>query len=131
MAKLQELNQENDVLKHEQDDIKREGKMVKNKIGNKDLQLNRALETVERLQAKLVVTEQELEEERKCSRAEVEDLRSHAKHLKKQRDELIEGLKKQQQLIQVLRKQKVHLEASRLLELTAEEWSRIVSLPNK
>ncbi|KAL0209619.1 hypothetical protein RCL1_008457 [Eukaryota sp. TZLM3-RCL] len=123
-----ELQTENSNLKSILDERDREGRQAVSKAGNKEMQLNRANETVSRLQAKLQTVEREFTEERKTFRAELDESKHLNRQLKKQQSEMIEAMKKQQQLIVALKKQKVHLEASRLLDITAEEWGRITSL---
>ena len=51
--------------------------------------------------------------------------------LAKQKQDLLLAVKKQQQLIDVLKRQKVHLEAAKLLEFTEEEFLRVLNLEPK
>lgn len=47
----------------------------------------------------------------------------------RQRDVLVAALKKQFKLIEVLKQQKAHLEAARLLQFTEEEFMNIIQMP--
>jgi hypothetical protein len=49
-------------------------------------------------------------------------LQSANQRLQKQKQELIAAFKKQMQLINVLKKQRVHLEAAKLLSFTEQEF---------
>ncbi|MEQ2268992.1 hypothetical protein XENORESO_020341 [Xenotaenia resolanae] len=58
----------------------------------------------------------------------VENLLTENKMLKKQKTELVVGLKKQAMLIDILKRQKMHLEAAKLLSFTEEEFLKAMDL---
>ncbi|KAL0226798.1 hypothetical protein P9112_014122 [Eukaryota sp. TZLM1-RC] len=126
-SQLLDLQAEKASIEEQHDTLKREGRLAKTRTGNVDVQLNRAYETIERLQSKVTVLEDNLQEEKRLRREEVDELSRKCRDFKKQRDELLDGLKKQQQLITVLQKQKAHLESATLLELTSSEWLKLIS----
>jgi hypothetical protein len=90
----------------------------------KDVRLNRALEEVERYKHQL---EQAREGQRGAAtglKGENDRLRQEVKRLERQKTELVAAFKKQMKLIDVLKKQKVHMEAARTLQFAEEEFMR-------
>lgn len=63
--------------------------------------------------------------------SEVTHLRNENKKLEAQRLELINCVRKQNKLIDILKRQKMHLEAAKLLQLTEEEFTKILEINHK
>ncbi|XP_057707024.1 testis-expressed protein 9 isoform X2 [Corythoichthys intestinalis] len=89
-----------------------------------ELRLTRALDEVDRLKSELQKNKQMHKEKTSEEQQIRETLMTENKMLKKQKAELIVGLKKQLKLIDVLKRQKMHLEAAKLLSFTEEEFMK-------
>ncbi|EGD78746.1 hypothetical protein PTSG_01725 [Salpingoeca rosetta] len=106
-------------LQAEVDAMKRKAKQES--AGNQGLEvrLNRALEERDNLKLQL----QKLKERpAQASDADLKALEDEIKQLRKQRNEVLEAFEKALRLVDVLKRQKVHLEAARALAFTEEEF---------
>ncbi|XP_068601854.1 testis-expressed protein 9 [Brachionichthys hirsutus] len=89
-----------------------------------EVRLNRALEEGERLKAQLDKMKQVNKDKITEEHHSKESLLAENHMLKKQKSELIVGFKKQLKLIDILKRQKMHFEAARLLSFTEEEFMK-------
>ncbi|XP_028257750.1 testis-expressed protein 9 [Parambassis ranga] len=89
-----------------------------------EVRLNRALEEAERLKSQLSKMQQMNKDKISEEHHSKENLLAENKMLKKQKAELILGFKKQLKLIDVLKRQKMHLEAAKLLSFTEDEFMK-------
>ena len=112
--KLNNSEEEVNLLKKESDDAKREAKKNLSKKSSSDIRLNRALEDAAKLRGELGAAEREKKDAKENGKKSVDELTLKTKFLEKQRNELLHGFKKQMELIDVLKRQKLHLEAVRL-----------------
>ena len=95
-----------------------------------EVRLDRTLEEIEKYKSLLSA---ERAKSAECSNVDKETfgkLSNENKILQKQKTELINAYKKQMKLIDVLRKQKLHLEASRMLNFTQEEFMKVLDWKN-
>jgi hypothetical protein len=67
---------------------------------------------------------------RDASRSDTGRLQADVRRLEHQSAELLLVFKKQSRLVEVLRRQRVHLEASRALELSEQEFMRLLDQGN-
>ena len=95
----------------------------------KDVRLQRALEELEKCQAQLKEKENSNEggsgsAAGSAERHQIQHLTTENKKLEAQRVELLACIRKQSKLIDVLKRQKMHLEAAKLLQITEEEFTK-------
>ncbi|XP_029987063.1 testis-expressed protein 9 [Sphaeramia orbicularis] len=89
-----------------------------------EVRLNRALEETERLKTQLTKMQQANKDKINEEHQSRGNLLAENKILKKQKAELIVGFKKQLKLIDILKRQKMHFEAAKLLSFTEEEFMK-------
>jgi hypothetical protein len=91
---------------------------------SKDVRLHRALDEVDKLKARLRKAEEEQRAGGDAGDAELKRLRADNKRLERQKQELLAAFRKQLKLIDVLKRQKIHLEAAKMLAFTEDEFTR-------
>ena len=82
---------------------------------SRDVRLNRALEEARKAKEKLVVECAANADDAEGKRREQKRLETRANRLERQKNELLAAFRKQVKLIDVLKRQKVHIEAARAL----------------
>jgi len=119
-----ELENQVASLNREIKESTRATKAVESAGNNKDVRLHRALEEVERTKAKLRKHEEEAKSSVQGIEADYKRVQAENKRLERQKTELLSAFRKQLKLIEVLKRQKIHLEAAKLLSFTEEEFTR-------
>mmetsp|Transcript_4348 Transcript_4348/g.6616 ORF Transcript_4348/g.6616 Transcript_4348/m.6616 type:complete len:295 (-) Transcript_4348:1450-2334(-) len=92
-----------------------------------DIRLSRALEETDKLKTALDAEKRSRREDSDTARQIREANEAHIRKLQHQKNELLAAFKKQLKLIDVLKRQKVHLEAARLLAFTEDDFMKVVS----
>ncbi|CAK6954861.1 testis-expressed protein 9 isoform X2 [Scomber scombrus] len=112
------------VLQKEIENLNRSNKQAAAVHSTAEVRLTRAQEEVERLKTQLnkmkLTNKDKLTEEHQSK----ENVLAENKMLKKQKAELIVGFKKQLKLIDILKRQKMHFEAAKLLSFTEDEFMK-------
>ena len=97
----------------------------------KEARLNRLAEEVERYKAQLRETKNQGGEDTEKSRREVDRLAQENKRLERQKNELVAAFKKQLKLIDILKRQKLHLEGARMLQFTEDEFMKTLEMGDR
>ncbi|XP_030649977.1 testis-expressed protein 9 [Chanos chanos] len=118
------LQQQVTALQKEIDGLKRANKLAANAHSATEVRLNRALEEAEKTKTQLNKIRQSSKDASNQEQQTMELLRAENKKLEKQKAELIMGFKKQLKLIDILKRQKMHFEAAKLLSFTEEEFMK-------
>ncbi|KAM5291670.1 testis-expressed protein 9 [Ctenodactylus gundi] len=95
-----------------------------------EVRLNRALEEAEKYKLELSKLRQTNKDIANEEHQKIEVLKLENKKLEKQKGELMIGFKKQLKLIDVLKRQKMHIEAAKMLSFTEEEFMKALEWGN-
>lgn len=109
-------------VRKELDALHRTQKQTKAAHSATEVRLNRALEEAEKSRQALLKSRSQVKDTTEQDRRKIDELRLENKQLQKQKSELIAAFKKQIKLIDVLKRQKMHMEAAQLLAFTEEEF---------
>ncbi|KAI8608822.1 hypothetical protein BC830DRAFT_1153667 [Chytriomyces sp. MP71] len=126
-SKNEVLEAERNSLRKELDGLSKAQKNVETDANSKDLRLNRALEEIDKLKQSLAKVTADAKDKTDFLKRNQQELLSENKKLVKQKAELLAIFKKQNLLIDNLKRQKLHLEAAALLDFSEEEFVRALN----
>ncbi|KAJ8340456.1 hypothetical protein SKAU_G00350890 [Synaphobranchus kaupii] len=112
------------ALQKEIEGLKRTQKQATFNHSATEVRLNRALEEAEKFKLDLNKIKQSSKDSTSQGHQKMETLQAENKKLERQKAELIAGFKKQLKLIDVLKRQKMHFEAAKMLSFTEEEFMK-------
>ncbi|MGH0165330.1 UNVERIFIED_CONTAM: hypothetical protein FKN15_048887 [Acipenser sinensis] len=116
------LQQQLTALQKELEGLKRVQKQTVTNHSITEVRLNRAAEEAERYKMELNKMKQSSKDSASLEHQKIEQLKAENKKLEKQKTELMTGFKKQLKLIDILKRQKMHIEAAKMLSFTEEEF---------
>ncbi|XP_053532445.1 testis-expressed protein 9 isoform X2 [Ictalurus punctatus] len=112
------------ALQKEVEGMKRAQKQASSSHSATEVRLNRALEEAERCKAELNKLKQSSKDSANQEQQRIDALQAENKKLERQKADLLTGFKKQLKLIDVLKRQKMHFEAARMMSFTEEEFTK-------
>ncbi|KAL8558710.1 hypothetical protein ACOMHN_037803 [Nucella lapillus] len=110
------------ALRKELEQLKRGQKQQQTTQSATEVRLNRALEEIERYREQLTKAKSSSKDSADSEKKRVDQLMGENRRLEKQKNELMAGFKKQMKLIDVLKRQKMHTEAAKMLQFSEEEF---------
>ena len=123
---MDHLRAEKKALEKEVSGLQSLVKEAETKSQTRELRLKRALQSVDKFKELMLSRKVTSSDSLDKSREEVKDLKQKVASLEKRNSDILLLFKKQMQLIDVLKRQKIHLEASRMLEFTEKEFKESV-----
>ncbi|XP_028627237.1 testis-expressed protein 9 isoform X2 [Grammomys surdaster] len=122
--KCDELQQQLSSVERELENKRRLQKQAATSQSATEVRLNRALEEAEKYKVELSKLRQTNKDITNEEHQKIEVLKSENKKLERQKGELMMGFKKQLKLIDILKRQKMHIEAAKMLSFSEEEFMK-------
>ncbi|XP_055971303.1 testis-expressed protein 9 [Sorex fumeus] len=130
IKKCDGLQQQLSSVERELENKQRLQKQAASSQSATEVRLNRALEETEKYKLELSKLRQNNKDITNEEHRKIEALKSENKKLEKQKGELMIGFKKQLKLIDILKRQKMHIEAAKMLSFTEEEFMKALEWEN-
>ncbi|XP_048749432.2 testis-expressed protein 9-like isoform X2 [Ostrea edulis] len=121
-GKSESMDSQLAAVRKELEQMKRQQKQQNSSQSATEVRLNRALEEIEKYKDQLSRHKSTSKESTEQERKRLDQLVTDNKRLEKQKNELMAGFKKQLKLIDVLKRQKMHIEAAKMLSFSEEEF---------
>jgi len=128
VKKCKRMEHETHSVKSDLKDFKREQKSKTDSMRNSHIRLNRALEDAEKYKNLLARYKNENKNSSELFNADMANLKKENRVLIKQKNELLSAFKKQLKLIDILKKQKIHLESAKVLQFTESQFIKTLDI---
>lgn len=129
--RIKEFEKDITDARKENDTLSLQVRKQEQDINSKQGRVNRLIEDAERYRSTVKELKSKDQDQLKTDRKEQDRLLAENRKLERQRNELVGAFKKQMKLIDILKKQRTHLEAARVLSFTEDEFIRILDLGDK
>ncbi|XP_057669531.1 testis-expressed protein 9 [Diorhabda carinulata] len=126
-TRFQEKSTELTLVKKELENTKKDLKNSTLNANSLEIRLTRAQEENDKLKNSLKITKNEEKDIKETFKKQINDLTAIVKLMEKHKVELLNGFKKQMQLIDNLKKQKMYLESWKIGEISESEYLRILN----
>ena len=123
---INNLKAENHSLMKENSGLQSLLKNAESKSQTRELRLKRAMQSVEKMKQLMLDRKVSKSESDEKYSQDIIDLKKKVVDAEKRNKDLLHGFKLQMQLIDILKRQKVHIEASRLLDFTEKEFQSVL-----
>lgn len=115
------------VAKRDLNQVSKEKAVLQTTSKNLDLKLNRALADIDKLKGRVKNQRTQVKSTGDTSRKELIKAKTDLRRVQQHNKELIIAFKKQMKLIDVLKRQKMHMEAAKMLSFTEEEFAKSIN----
>lgn len=113
-------------LQREASSVHKAAKSAESSSSALDARLARAQEEIDKLKAALHAEKTATAEAAGSHRREVDALQAMVRRVEKQRTEVLAAFRKALKLVDVLKRQKIHMEAARMLAFTEAEFAKVL-----
>ncbi|XP_033023493.1 testis-expressed protein 9 [Lacerta agilis] len=128
--KSEGLQQKSSALEKQLENLKRAQKQASASQSTMEVRFNRALEEAEKYKMEVNKLKESKKDLVNQEQTKLEELKIEIRRLEKQKGDLMAGFKKQLRLIDILKRQKMHIEAARMLSFTEEEFMKALESGN-
>eukprot|EP01083_Nonionella_stella_P049058 130849_1 len=128
IKKCKRLEHELYSIKTDFKEFKKESKVQNDSMRNSHIRLNRALEDAEKYKNLLAKHRNENKNSHQIYNKDLVHLKNENRALIKQKNELLSAFKKQLKLIDILKKQKIHLESAKVLQFTEQQFIKTLDI---
>lgn len=126
-SRINELKREIQELQKEVASTQQFSKAMEADYKKNEARMSRALEECAKYKASLSKATEEKRQSGTISKEEKEDLVKQIKALEQQRRDMITAFKKQMKLIDILKRQKLCIEAAKVLSVAEEEFMKVIN----
>mmetsp|Transcript_51247 Transcript_51247/g.81660 ORF Transcript_51247/g.81660 Transcript_51247/m.81660 type:complete len:351 (+) Transcript_51247:73-1125(+) len=128
IKKCKRLEHELYSVQSDFNEYKKETKQKTESMKSNHIRLNRALEDAEKYRNLLTRYKEEHKNSNQVHNSDLLQLRNENRVLIKQKNELLSAFKKQLKLIDILKKQKIHLESAKVLQFTEQQFIKTLDI---